>query len=459
MITSQAFRRPDRISDDVPLVVDRRSTNHLSLPPEALYGIAGEFVREFEPYTEADPAALLFQFNVAFGNMIGPNPFVRVGASQHRTNLYMALIGATSTARKGTSWDCVAKLVKLVDPEWFRNCRISGLGSGEALIAAVKDPDPISHEELSKSEPHIPQSLDKRGLVQEGEFASILEVCRREGNTLNSTIRNAWDSGDLRVTTKRDSLKATGAHISIVAHCTEFELASLVSTTDMFNGVANRFLWVTAKRSKLLPIPGLPSEFVLKSLVERVASASSFAKVQGEIKFSSEAEDRWRFMYPLLVRERPAIQGALTARAAPIVLRLAAIYALLDCSSKIEPDHLKAALGCWEYSEKSVGHIFGNATGDKNADRLIRALEDSPEGLTQTQILEDVFGGNMKKDRVATVLAHLLRFGLIRSTSEKSQTGRKVIRWSLTDRIHEFNELSGQNSLNSCISSSKTEGV
>ena len=39
---------------------------------------------------------------------------------------------------------------------------------------------------------------DKRLLVLEGEFASVLQVCAREKNTLSAIIRQAWDTGDLR---------------------------------------------------------------------------------------------------------------------------------------------------------------------------------------------------------------------------------------------------------------------
>ena len=44
------------------------------LAPDAYHGIAGEIVRKIEPETEADPAAMLFQFLAAIGNTLGPAP-------------------------------------------------------------------------------------------------------------------------------------------------------------------------------------------------------------------------------------------------------------------------------------------------------------------------------------------------------------------------------------------------
>ena len=42
-----------------------------TLKSEALYGITGKIVRLAEPGTEADPAAILFQFIVGMGNVVG----------------------------------------------------------------------------------------------------------------------------------------------------------------------------------------------------------------------------------------------------------------------------------------------------------------------------------------------------------------------------------------------------
>ena len=44
------------------------------LEEEAFHGLSGEFVHAIEPHTEADPAALLLQFLVAYGNCVGSEP-------------------------------------------------------------------------------------------------------------------------------------------------------------------------------------------------------------------------------------------------------------------------------------------------------------------------------------------------------------------------------------------------
>ena len=90
----------------------------------AYYGLAGEIVRRIEPHTEADPAALLFQFLAAFGNLIGHDHYIVADGTRHHLNLYGVLVGQSSKGRKGTSWNHVANVMERVDPEW-REDRIS----------------------------------------------------------------------------------------------------------------------------------------------------------------------------------------------------------------------------------------------------------------------------------------------------------------------------------------------
>ena len=70
---------------------------------EAYHGLAGEVVSTISPQTEADPVALLVQFLVYFGNVVGRGPFCLVGKDRHFTNLYALLVGDTAKARKGLS--------------------------------------------------------------------------------------------------------------------------------------------------------------------------------------------------------------------------------------------------------------------------------------------------------------------------------------------------------------------
>jgi hypothetical protein len=84
----------------------------------AYHGLAGEFTRLVGPETEADPAALLFQFLAAMGSIIGRGPHYPVGAAKHHTNLFMVIVGNSAKARKGTSWGEVKSACKSIDIRW-----------------------------------------------------------------------------------------------------------------------------------------------------------------------------------------------------------------------------------------------------------------------------------------------------------------------------------------------------
>jgi hypothetical protein len=100
---------------------------------------AEELVETIDPHTEADPAALLVQFLIAFGNVIGRSPYFTAGADQHFPNEFAVLVGASSKGRKGSSWSAIQHIVGMADPNWLNACVQTGLSSGEGLIWAVRD--------------------------------------------------------------------------------------------------------------------------------------------------------------------------------------------------------------------------------------------------------------------------------------------------------------------------------
>src|SRR5512139_3866001 len=95
-----------------------------TLPPvdrRMFAGVVGEVVKLFSPYTEAHPVAIAVQFLVAAGNAIGRGPHVYVGQTVHHVNEFVALVGASSRARKGDSKNIALHLFRLAAPAWREN--------------------------------------------------------------------------------------------------------------------------------------------------------------------------------------------------------------------------------------------------------------------------------------------------------------------------------------------------
>jgi hypothetical protein len=68
----------------------------------ALYGPMGDFVRDCMPYTEATEPAMLAHLILALSSYIGPHPYV-FGGKRQTVKFNAAVVGPTSTGRKGTS--------------------------------------------------------------------------------------------------------------------------------------------------------------------------------------------------------------------------------------------------------------------------------------------------------------------------------------------------------------------
>jgi hypothetical protein len=128
------------------------------------------------------------------------------------------------------------------------------------------------------------------------------------------------------------------------------------------------------------------------------------------MNFDAKAETLWSMKYPELTEERTGIFATLTERAAPQVIRLSMIYALMDQSSDIREEHLKAALAVSDYSEQSVKMIFGDATGDANVDLIIKcgkAFKCITRGHMWT-----LLGHNAKKDELDRITGVITRMKL-----------------------------------------------
>jgi hypothetical protein len=120
--------------------------------------------------------------------------------------------------------------------------------------------------------------------------------------------------------------------------------------------------------------------------------------------------------------------GAITARAEAQTIRLALIYALLDCKDEIDVVHLRAGIAVWEYCEASAVRIFGNALGDPVADKILNALRQAGDtGMTRTAI-RDLFNRHQNEGRITQALELLESVGRARMEMH-STNGRSTETW------------------------------
>lgn len=344
----------------------------LAPPSEAAYaGLAGGIVRSLDGRTEADPVALLGTFLAIFGTLVGGRRALHQGTWQ-KANIFVAIVGDTSDARKGTGLANISSVFDEARPGWNDELIVPGIGSGEGLLTRLKEAP--------------------RALILESEMTRLLTVMAREGSTAGPMIRNAWDGVPLGryVANAKQSGTVLEHHVGFIGHITRTDLEKRLTSTDAANGFGNRFLWLASRRQGKVPFTEPVRGLVSEALFRRLNRAVAFASQAGTMHWSPEARIGWAKFYTER-QPRYGLVGALTARADAYVARLALIYALLDATDEISMGHLNAALAVWDYADRSAVFIFGDSTGSRWADALLREIGSADGAIPWEELKRSLY--------------------------------------------------------------------
>ena len=362
---------------------------------QAFHGLAGEVVHAMEPYTEADPIALLGHLLAEFSCIVGPTPYIQLDGSPCRLAFWPVMVGETSKGRKGSATQRIRRRAHLCRPSIM-------LSSPYELLSVLIKRDPDAED------PGIP---DKRLYLVQSEFGSMLKVMAREGNSLSGVVRDAWDGEDLAPMTKNSRIRATAPHVVIVGHVTKEDLRKHLREEDKSNGFGNRFVWFMVKRSKLQPFASGVPEHVLGPLREGLRDAVAYAQTVGEVALSEEGKLAWASIYESLSQGRPGVAGALVGRGEAQVRQVAALYALLDQSPVVTDVHLSAALALWRFAEESVAWIFADMATGELCEQILGALMNG--GPLDESAISALFHNNVPAAMLEDAKQALKRAGYI----------------------------------------------
>jgi hypothetical protein len=404
--------------------VEAKAASWPMLGSAAYHGLVGEVVATILPYTEADPAAMLLQYLVSFGNVVGHQPHCEADGAGHYPVLYAMLVGPTATGRKGTSAQRIRSVFDVAAPDWVSNNVVSGISSGEGILHAIRDPV-YGTDKKTGAQVLIDAGItDKRLLIDEREFSSVLDRMQRAGNTVETIIRALWDCPRLQPTlTKHSPTKATNPHVSIVAHITAEEIRQKLNQTSMANGFANRFLYACVHRSKVLPFGGTLNKDELDRLGLATLEAITTTRTTALITMTPAAAELWGSIYGKLTAEVPGLIGGIIARGDAQTLRLALLYALLDQKPQIDRAHLEAALAVWDYSEASARYVFGDTTGNPIADTILRMLRGAGAAGADRTAISNHLGRHTTADKMDIALGVLLGAGKVRREMQRPTSG------------------------------------
>jgi Protein of unknown function (DUF3987) len=369
----------------------------MPVPDPAMFaGIPGEMVWAADPTTEADPVGVYASLLAACGAAIGRSPYVQIGNTRHSLLVWALLFGDTNAGRKGEATNTGMAFIRIAWPDWAA-FTVGGLSSGEGLIERLRDPIEVKGETIG--------TADKRLLVTEPEFAQVMARARREGSTLAAVLRQAWDGGALSVL-NRSQLTASGSHIGIIAHVTPGEFRIKLAEADMAGGTYNRFLPFFVHRSKKLPMPSGIDPEVLDGLSKRLAKNLTSARTKNQITLGQEAKTLWSGeVYDEMIScdDENAAYTPFIQRAAPYCRRIAALIAVLDGRTVAGKEDLASAAALVRYSIASAKYVLHRQARDPRLDKIRRAVDTSPDGLTRSEI-SALFSRNLS----STVLDELL---------------------------------------------------
>lgn len=401
---------------------DETLDNHRNAPrpdPACLYGLVGEVARAGGNTTEANPFAVAANFIAFMSCAVGRGPFMPVGNTWHHSRQFMLHIGRSGRGRKGDAVSLISRIersLKALSKEAVPQVHRGGLSSREGLVYLI-------HDGFTEGKTEVEAIHDKRLLVIESEFANVLHQSKREGNTLSAALRDCWDGVSMKPATKSSRLWATDPHIALIGAVTPSELLGLMASRELTNGFANRFLMFWAERTKILAFPRATSQDAVDTLARRVFEVLTFCQAERwaekdnmRVELSPDARKRYELLYLGELNDNSAGERitALIERRAPMLLRLAMLFALCDLQTTVEVHHINAALAWVRFSVDSIKFIFGSAADEVavaetniTATKIVAHLKDKGSA-TRSELSNDCFQRHTSKSRIDAALDELL---------------------------------------------------
>jgi hypothetical protein len=396
--------------------------NHRNAPhPQraCLYGLVGEVACAGSEGTETNPYAIAANFMTYLSCAVGRGVYLPVGNTWHHTRLFCLHIGRSGRGRKGDAVQMVLRIdqaLRELDDRFVPQIHRGGLSSREGLVA-------LMHDGYQQGKQKIPAIDDKRLWVVESEFANVLHQSRREGNTLSAALRDCWDGVSLKPATKTNRLYASDPHVCLSGAISPGELTGLMTARELTNGFANRFLIIWAERTQILPFPKSTPQSTVDDLALRILKVLQFVGAdqhsdQNRLRMELSPQAQWRYaqLYRTELHDDIGsdLVNAMVERRAPMLLRVAMVFALTDLQMRIEIAHVEAAMAWMRHATASVRYVFVSSAEEAKMMQTIARSEQLLSFLqargqaTRSQISSECFRGREPKAQIDASLDHLL---------------------------------------------------
>ncbi len=387
--------------------------------PACLYGLVGEVAREGSEGTETNPIAIAGNFIAYLSCAIGRVPYLAVGNTSHHARLFFLHVGRSGRGRKGDAVSLVTRIdeaVRARRPELAPQIHRGGLSTREGLAALI-------HDGYRAGQQEVPAITDKRLWVVESEFANVLQQSRRGGNTLSAALRDCWDGVDLKPATKTNRVHASEPHVCLSGAISPVELLALVQRRDLLNGFVNRFLMVWGERTQIEAFPRRAPRARVEALATAVIDVLDFTRPRTEdgpetvlMTMADGARRLYAQLYQAELNQElgSTLVDSLLERRAPMLLRLAMVFALTNRQWLIQAEHIDAAMAWVRYATDSAGFVLASSTSTPSQPQVAWAAERISAFLaakgsaSRRDLVVDCFGRHQPAAVVDAAIAHLL---------------------------------------------------
>ncbi|WP_434566694.1 DUF3987 domain-containing protein [Vibrio chagasii] len=396
-------------------------TSDIHLPKldsAGIYGVLKSAVDTICANTEALPTALATEI-MAWISVSIPrgSVYIPFGTSSTEARLNTIIVAPTGEG-KGIATRQFSAVRELIDEnEKVLFCPVfqGGLSTPEGLISMIRDVDSESGTE------GLDKSLGSQLLVIEEEMAAIFSLANNPKSNFSPYFRGFFDGTPVAPLTKYNKIYCKKPHVAFYGHITPKELLSVVKSVDLYNGFLNRFPIYYAKREKSVPVPEAIPQNLTKELANELMDILEWVKEENrEMQRSECFETLWKDKYEQLRTLGPenSVERALLSRASHYATMYSMIFAVMDKSTVITAEHLKAALAWIDYWHQSITYIYSTESkrakdaeleekGKKVLEVIVREIQASEQGYIGKTPITKAFSGKFSSQEISEILEYL----------------------------------------------------
>ncbi|EPB6518397.1 DUF3987 domain-containing protein [Vibrio parahaemolyticus] len=310
-----------------------------------------------------------------------------------------------------------------------------GLSTGEGIAYELRD-------SITNDNGESQQGVDdKRLLVTEPEFYNVIVKCLAPTSILSSSIRKTFDGDSLEPMTKKDRVRCTNPDICILGQITPEELVAKLDSVSISNGFINRFPIFSGTPPVYQPIPKVTEAEILQKHAKKLNEIMHWCHESPKVLTMSDCyKELWYEKYSDLkqIGASGSIEQSLMTRAPHYATMFSMLFAVLDMTTVLTANHLKASLAWIDYWHESVRYVFGTeAAAYKAEQRNLQALEilnkikelvakNDGQPITRTP-LQQAFGKKYTSKQLSDVLKFLQELPKAPIAVTKHQHNKQLI--------------------------------